>query len=125
MKLLLLAIIVGIVGCQVPNVEKDKYYEQVRRLNERMLNGDTRLFAELDVWNREWKLTESSVEETDESVHISYKFKSLGATAGDECDDFLVGLQLHYRGCALDSLGYSYSFKISGSSFSGGAECDF
>lgn|SRR5574344_557664 len=125
MKLLLLSIILGIVGCHMLHVEKDKYYEQVRILDERMLKGDLSFFLELDVWGRKWELIERSIEDADEYVPMSYKFKSRGATVGDESDDFVVKLLLHRSGTVIDSLDYSYSFEIGDSFFSGGAECDF
>jgi hypothetical protein len=101
MKLLLLSIILGIVGCHMLHVEKDKYYEQVRILDERMLKGDLSFFLELDVWGRKWELIERSIEDADEYVPMSYKFKSRGATVGDESDDFVVKLLLHRSGTVI------------------------
>ena len=125
MKSFLLIFVACCVGCQALNTEIGMYYDQAEVLHMRMTNGDVGVFDEPDVWGRKWVLIESRKNAASESVEVLSKYKSCGATASNECDDFDVTVLLRYIGGTLDSLSYSYAFEKDGSLIAGGAECDF
>ena len=124
MKFVLFALLC-LVGCNIFNIKKDKYYEQARILDRRMIDGDVGIFDEANVWGQKWTLIESDVEKIGEQVVISRKFRANDMVGSGENDDFKVTLILHYRRGRLESLVYSYVFHDCEKIVTGGADCDF